>query len=264
MTKFEEATQVEKIDDGLFRCEIPDGWQQGRGAFGGLTLATLYNALRASEPEEDRVLRVFNGDLPAAVKAEAAEIETTVLRRGNNLTNIDGRMHQNDEIVARASAVFSRDRDVENSGIKEHPLPDPPDWRELDRVRLPTPPAPVFTQHYDFWPSGDFLFSGANNPVVDGYVREADGEGGHTYGSIIGLLDAHWPTFLVTVTEPRATATVAFTAEFFVDPTTLDATEPLLYHAHAMAERGGFYLEFRELWHHDKLVAMNQQTFAII
>ncbi len=264
MTKFEQATRVEPTDEGHFRCDIPDGWQQGRGAFGGVTLATLYRAIRASEPEDDRVLRVLNGDLSGPLYDEPAEIETTILRRGNNLSNIDARLRQRGEFVARASAVLARDREVENVKIHNHPLPDGPDWQELDAVQLPAPPAPVFTQHYEFRPFGDFPFSGSSNPIVQGYVRERDPAEHHDYASIIGLLDAHWPTYLVTITQPRPTATIAFTAEFFVDPGKLDAATPLLYHAHAIAERGGYYLEFRELWQNDTLVALNQQTFAII
>ncbi len=43
--EFGVASAVEPIRDGHFRATIPDGWQQGRGAFGGLVLGTLLRAI---------------------------------------------------------------------------------------------------------------------------------------------------------------------------------------------------------------------------
>jgi hypothetical protein len=49
-----------------------------------------------------------NTGAPALVGPAA--IEVTVLRRGRNLSNLDARMMQSGEVVARASAVFSEAR----------------------------------------------------------------------------------------------------------------------------------------------------------
>ena len=35
--------------DGSFACDVPDGWLQGRTAYGGLTTAMAYNAARSVE-----------------------------------------------------------------------------------------------------------------------------------------------------------------------------------------------------------------------
>jgi hypothetical protein len=59
-------------------------------------------------------------------------------------------------------------------------------------------------------------------------------------------------------------ATVAFTAELLVDPATLDPAAPFAYHAHLAGAADGYSIELRHLWQGDRLVALNQQTFAAL
>jgi endo-1,4-beta-xylanase len=40
--------------------------------------------------------------------------------------------------------------------------------------------------------------------------------------------------------------------------------EPLFFRAHAHVQSAGYCVEFRELWARDRLVALNQQTFAVL
>ena len=60
---FELATSLERLSDQTFSAIIPDGWQQGRGAFGGLVLGLLTRAMQAAEPDAQRTLRTLLGDL---------------------------------------------------------------------------------------------------------------------------------------------------------------------------------------------------------
>ena len=59
-------------------------------------------------------------------------------------------------------------------------------------------------------------------------------------------------------------ATVSFTAEFFADPSSLPPEEPLFHSGRMRTLVDGFFLEERELWAGGTLVAMNQQTFAVL
>ena len=72
------------------------------------------------------------------------------------------------------------------------------------------------------------------------------------------------PCALVVERAPRPMATVAFTAELLVDPTTLDPAAPFAYHAHLAGAADGYSVELRHLWQGDRLVALNQQTFAAL
>jgi hypothetical protein len=60
---FEIASAVEAVEPARFRAVVPDGWQQGRGAYGGLVLATLLRAIDEAEPDPRRAVRTLLGDL---------------------------------------------------------------------------------------------------------------------------------------------------------------------------------------------------------
>jgi hypothetical protein len=103
---------------------------------------------------------------------------------------------------------------------------------------------------------------------VAGWVRERgaieDPAAPLDAAAVIGLLDSWWPCALVAESKPRAMATVAFTAELVADPATLDGAAPFAYRAHLAGEADGYSVELRQLWQGDRLVGLNQQTFAVL
>jgi hypothetical protein len=122
---------------------------------------------------------------------------------------------------------------------------------------------PAFAQHYTYRSTGPLPFCGGTEAVTEGWVEERDA-GPLDPPAIMGLLDAWWPTIFSVEPAPRAVATVEFTMELLSDPTTLPRGEPLFYRGNGVASRDGFFLETRELWSGDRVVAMNQQSFAIL
>src|SRR5271170_5876695 len=89
---FERAIALERVAENEHRAVVPDGWQQGRGAFGGLVLGTLMEAMASREPDPARAVRAFTGDLCGPALTEASRVVTRVLRRGNNQTNVAATM----------------------------------------------------------------------------------------------------------------------------------------------------------------------------
>lgn len=260
---FELATAVERIDEHVYRSDVPPGWEQGRGAFGGLVLGTLARAMIASEPDSGRTLRFLSGEIAGPVQPGETRIEVSVLRRGKNLTNLDARLLQNGDVLARASAGLSTARATAGATIQPNPPAPPP------RASLPAEGAvpsivPSFAKHFAYQSTGPAPFSGASDAIVEGYIRElrlptrVDGP------MMIGLLDAYWPAIFSIETRPRAAATVGFTAQILGDYASLAPETPLFHRASVVAMRDGFFIEMRELWHEGVLVAMNQQTFALL
>lgn len=262
---FEEASAVERIADDVFRARIPDGWQQGRGAFGGLILGTLLRALEQSEPEPGRTVRVLTGDLCGAVLPGEAEIHVAVLRRGGRVTYLDAQLRQQAQVMARASAVLASSRDdVVAPALPAPAPPSPPPWQSVAPAPVKPPIGPAFARYYEYRPTGPLPFTGGAEPVTAGWIREQSPPERLDAPALIGRLDAWWPAIYSVTKQPRAGATVTFTAELLCDPATIPATEPLFYRAHAAAVHEWMFVEFRELWHQDRLVAMNQQTFALL
>lgn len=263
---FAHATMVERHGSG-FSATVPDGWQQGRGAFGGLVLATLARAMEKHLGDPARTLRSLSGDLCGPALPGAATITVETLRTGKNLSNLDARLIQAGGVVARASAVYS-------SARKAEPVPAVAaanrvafgDWTSMPVAPIGPPMAPVFAQHYEYRVSQP-PFTGGSDPFVDGFVRlrEPAPEPGRLGApEILGLLDAWWPALFSVISAPRPIATASFTAELLCDPSRVDPSAPLHYRGRVVAEHEGFFVELRELHDAHGVVALNQQTFVMI
>jgi hypothetical protein len=262
-TGFRGATAIERKAEGRYAVSIPDGWQQGRGAFGGLVLGALTRAMIDACDDTTRSVRVVSGDLCGPVLAGVAQIDVAILRRGNNQTNLDARLSQEGQVLARASATLAQERKADMA-CPAPVIPERPPWTSVSATPIAPPLAPVFTQHYEYRLLGAAPFSGATDPVASGFIREKTRVESIDAPALVALLDAWWPALIAMAREPRAIATVAYTAELACDPAELPPDEPLHYRAHVPVFHGGYFVEFRELWSGSRLVAMNQQTFALL
>ncbi|HEX2677337.1 MAG TPA: thioesterase family protein [Polyangiales bacterium] len=260
---FELASAIEPAGTGEFRANIPDGWQQGRGAFGGLVLGILARAMIASEPDPQRQLRTLLGDLCGPVVPGPATLRVRTLRRGANLTNLDADLVQNGEVNARASGVLSLARKAQVAR-RQPPVPERPAWDSVAVLPIGPPHGPTFTQHYEYRATGILPFSGAEQATASGFVREKVAPAQLDAPGVIGLLDAWWPTVFAVERAPRPVATVSFGAQVLCDPAALDPNARLFYNAEMTALHEGFFLEQRQLWSGDVLVGLNQQTFALL
>ena len=258
------ASHVEPDGDGRYLASVPDGWQQGRGAFGGLVLGTLARAMLHAEPEADRTLRSLSGEIVGPVKPGAAEITVKALRRGNGVSSWDAWLAQNGEVLAHASAVMGKSRTTERDGTTLAAPASTTAWTEVDVIPVRPPMGPHFARMFEFRTTGPWPFSGASKPGAEGWVRLAKTVA-LGVPEVIGLVDAYWPAHFAMETAPRPMATVSFTLQLLADPAMLDPAEPLFCRSSAPAAHEGFVAEFRELWTaRGTLVALNQQTFVII
>ena len=261
---FALASRVDPDGDGRYRTVVPDGWQQGRGAFGGLVLGTLARAMLHAEPEADRALRALTGELVGPVLPGPATLTVKALRRGNAVSTWEAWLTQGDEVLARASAILGRARSTDRDGTELTPPPPAPPWNTVDPLPIGPPLGPHFARMVEFRPTGPYPFTAGDRSEAAGWVRLRRPV---PLGApeIIALLDAFWPASFARESAPRPMATIAFTAELLADPALLSPTEPLFYRAAAVAARQGFVVELRELWTpQGELIALNQQTFVII
>lgn len=261
---FEIASRVTLGAPSTFSIELPDGWQQGRGAFGGLVLATLLRAIEASEADKARTVRSLIGDLAGPVLPGAAEIVVTALRRGANQSNVRADLRQNGEILAFASAVLSTPR---KEGIPNfRPRIEKPPAPETGLFLPPEAPGkPVFLQHFEQHVTGPLPWSGAKTPEAAGWIRLREMPSVIDAPLLVAYLDSYWPACFAVFDAPRPMATISFTAEILCDPTKLDPKAPYFYRARTIAEHEGFQLEERMLYDAEGLlIAANQQTFCVI
>ena len=57
---------------------------------------------------------------------------------------------------------------------------------------------------------------------------------------------------------------VSFAAQILTDVSALDPREPLFHRGEVTALQDGFFVEMRQLWSGATLVALNQQTIALL
>jgi acyl-CoA thioesterase len=257
------ALQLEQAGEHVFSSHVPDGWQQGRGAFGGLVLGLLAEAIQRSEPEAERMLRTLSGEILAPVVPGPVEITVEVIRRGNGLSSFVARLRQDQELRAHASAILAKKRIADRERLSLSP-PSLPDWKSVEVVP-PSPLMPPFARGFEFRPVGMLPFAGTTESVMTGWVRARKPPARLGPTEVLALIDAYWPVAMIQETAPRPMATVSFTFQLHIDPSRLDPQVPLRHRATQQVSHDGYSAEHRELWTADgELVALNPQIFVII
>jgi hypothetical protein len=257
---FAEASGVEAVGEGRFVARVPDGWQQGRGAFGGLSIGIGVRALEAVEQE--RPVRALTAELPGPLMVGGADVRVTTLRRGRGMSTLEAHVEQDGEVKARVSAVLGGAR-VDEPGF----APEPPalgDWREVPAIPEGAVPPP-FARFFEYRVTGPAPFTGGPEPVAAGWIRPKAALERWGPAEVVAMADAYWPAMFATVTAPRPMATVTFTLQLTERALALEPGAPLFYRARGTAASAGYVSELRELWTADgELVALNPQTFVII
>jgi acyl-CoA thioesterase len=251
-----------RLDEGHFSLDVADGWQQGRGAFGGLVLGAMTRALEQHLARPEWPLRALNAEIFAPVVAAPAAIEVEMLRRGTGVATLSARLAQEGEARARATAAFGKPRLTDRESVFLEP-PSMPPFEEVGVAPIGPPLGPAFAQHLEYRPTSPPWNRGHQR--VEGWIRFREASRGIGAPEIVALCDSYYPAAWGTETTPRPMSTLAFTIEIVSDLAGLGATDPYFYRAHVAAAHDGFSVEFRELWHEGgRLLALNQQVFVYV
>ena len=255
MTTLDDATTPHA---GVLR--VHDGWRQGRGAYGGLTIAACVRAIEQCVADPRRSVRTVTAEIPAPTLAGDVAVEVDVLRSGSGVTFARAALRQNSEVTTHAVAVLAARREqVEPMTWCHVARPAAPSWRSL--TPHPTLSWPEFGQHFEHWIVAGAPFSGGP-PETIGWVRA------RTPGSVLdaayvaAMIDVWYPAVLAGMTAMRPMATTAYTLDIIELPAD---DGPLLYRGRVDVARDGYFLERRELWSEDgRLLAIKHQTFTVI
>jgi Thioesterase-like superfamily len=258
---FRTATEVVRSGANEFAANVPESWLQGRGVFGGLLFGTLLRAARAHEADPQRILRSFACDVAAPVLPGPVVVAVHELRRGRNQTNLQLELHQAGRVAASALCTLSTVREGSAPALAAQA---PPEAHVLPTGEpdLPRKGAPQFASNYEFWSVGPEPLARAPEALVMSFVRERGQHGELDPAAFSALLDCVWPAIYSVAPRLFPVTTVSYNAQFFADRLSTD--EPLFYRARALTQHEGYSVEFRELWTRDRLLALNQQTFAVL
>ena len=258
-----------RLDDTTFAFTVPDGWQQGRGAFGGLVIGAMTRAAIVTTDDDSRRVRSVTAELLGPVLPGVATLKVERLRQGSGLSAVRVRLLQDSGagvVEEQCCAVVVLAKSRPGTPQFQHRVPPTiPNWREVDDVAVEPPLGPVFASNFIFRPTGPWPFSGAPIPVAAGFIQPRLPIATVDAALVATLADCWWPTVLSTLEEVRPMATVTFALELLTDPARLDPTLPLFHDAKSETGVDGYCVEHRALWTPDGLlVAENQQLFAII
>jgi len=251
-----------------YQLDVAPGWQQGRGAFGGLVIGALIRAIEHRTADPTRKLRSVTAELPGAVEPGTVDITVETLRQGKNLSAVRAALTQAGEVRSHAVAILAASRaSARSMAWNELTPPVVPPWTEIE-PRAHGPQAagawPQFAQQFEYRVVEGL--PGAGGPArTMGWVRPRDPGPERDTAYLAAMIDAWWPAVLARFTAFRPIATIAYTLDIVGGLDGLDPTAPLIYRAVVPVCADGYFLETRELWGEDgRLVAINQQTFAII
>lgn len=247
---------------GRYVAHVPDGWQQGRGAFGGLVLGILARAMETELGTPDRSLRSMTGELCGPTLPGPVEVRVETLRTTSNVSTMAVRLVQSGEVQAHAVGVFARPRGEQDTRSSLS-APSLRSWREMPPLPMDPPFAPTFAQFWEFRSDGPLPFSGAPEPLTAGWIRPRV-SGRRDAAWVVACADAWWPALFTTALAPRPVGTIAYSLQLVSGLDDLPDA-PLAHFARDLGRHQGYAAEHRELWTEDgRLLALNQQTFAII
>lgn len=248
--------------------DVPPGWQQGRGAWGGLVVAAAVRAAEAAEravPAEavERTVRSVSVQMLAPVLAGPALVRTAQLRRGSATACWRVEVHSGGEHAAEAAVVLGDARAADLSLPQSVP-PEVTAWADAPVIEVAPPLGPDFAVHLQFRPLSGYPYSGVAGETW-AWVRPREVADRYDAGALLGLVDAMWPATLLAVTAPRPMATLSFSASLLLDPAQVDSAEPLLHRGSIAAAADGYVTETRHLWTASgQLAVVNTQVVAVI
>ncbi len=257
MTTLAEAATPRGAGD-RYQLDVPAGWRQGRGAFGGLVIGALVRATERAIDDPSRIVRSITAEIPGPVEVGPAEIAVEVLRAGNAVTTARAALVQHGKTLAHAVVIAGANRRDQHSWQELAP-PSAPPWRSIQLFSSTT--TPEFADNFEYRLIAGVPGSG-DPPVVLGWIRARDPGPERDAAHVVAMADAWWPSAF-TRTSFVPGATIAYTLDVISLPPAGDG--PLLYRGSAPICTDGYVRETRELWTEDgHLIAVNHQTIALI
>ena len=255
MTTLQDATTPK---GGIL--EVRDGWRQGKGAYGGLTIAAAIRGIEQRIADPRRTVRSVTAEIPAPTLSGDVAVEVDVLRTGASVSVARAALRQNGEVTTHAVAVLGAAREHADA-MTWCTLTPPaaPSWRTLEPAR--DAGWPEFGQHFECRIVTGVPFSGGAPDTV-GWVRAREPGAARDAAYVAAMIDVWYPAVLVPMKAMRPMGTTAYTLEVVGLP---EGDAPLLYRGRVDVAHDGYFLERRELWTEDgRLLAINHQTFTVI
>jgi len=106
--RFTDACRINETEPGAFSWDVPAGWLQGRGAWGGLVIAASVNAVEVTQQQSaDRRVRSVTAHMFGPLPAGTARIDVAPLRVGSAMTTWKASVTGSDGSAAAHSVIIT-------------------------------------------------------------------------------------------------------------------------------------------------------------
>jgi acyl-CoA thioesterase len=248
------------------RLSVSDQWSQGRGAYGGISAAAMTRMMATvlGRPECD--LRSLTVHCCAPLMPGDAQVTAEPIRVGSRVAHMRSMVHQNDQVIAHATASFGADRPVDLAWV-EQTMPPVPAASDLPSIPISLAGGPKFGQFFDYRFIGEpAILSGADTARVQVWIRHLNSPTVDVPHAV-GLLDAGPPGILSRLTSVRPMASVDFRMQLFTAlPLTQASPEDhWLFDAHTRILGGGYAEQLMWMYTPDgQPIGTTQQLIAVL
>ncbi len=262
MTGFNEIANTVEAEGEGYRGIIPDGWRQGRTAYGGLTAGLSLVAAQRQFPD----LPPFRSATINFIGPVTGDpiFTSRLLRQGRNVTSVETTGHVDDKIISSCTFIFAGLRDsaiTVGLSAPEAPLPD--DCESF------TPPGaegfvPAFFNRFETrLIAGARPMSGASEGYIRTWSRHDDAASREGIASLLTLGDVLPPSAAPLFKQMGAISSVNW---IFTVLTDAPKTEEGWWQVETKltAAAGGYSTQVMRVWNTDgQLVAEGMQCVAI-
>lgn len=264
-------------DPDRFTLEVPDGLQQGRGAWGGIAVGAMVSAADQLDRVAGMPVRSVTAQLVGPVLVGRVTILVERLRGGSATSTVATR------VLDGAGRLLAHGVVVSGAARRGPAMPDGAAWLDLTQppelaagpeavpvVSMGPPSAPDFTAHLEFRPVLGAPYRAAPVAATAGWLRPCGPVSRIDASLVAALADAWWVAVLARIDRPRPVATVGYTLDLIADPEDITPAadggiEPLFHRGRTLAAREGYTVEVRELWTRSgRLLSWNTQTVVTI
>lgn len=245
------------------QATVPEGWGQGRAAFGGLLAALLYQHA-AITVAKDQVLRSFSLSFVAPVAPGSLSIHSEVLRQGKSVLQVQVTARQAQQVAAVMLLSFGAARPSElHVPAAAAPAMKTPQYSQiLPFIKGMTPD---FLAHIELaWAQGDMPFTGSETPDFAGHMRYREPLSATSIAAFIGLVDAWPPSLLPMFKRPAPASSLTWTMELVGDPTPYAGDSWWQYQVITDHCADGYGQSRASVWSPDgQLMALSRQTVTV-
>ena len=243
---------------------IPDDWAQGRTAYGGVSAALSYVAMK-EKVAKGRLMRSFNCNFVGPLTTNKAfTIEVEILREGKNASQVLARIVQDDKtcVLCQASFGVSRGSKIAIQNNDKHGMSPPKKAKFIPYIPKVTP---KFIRQFDLAiDKGAMPFTGSKESLIHGWMRFKKPTNTIDDAHIICMIDAWPPTVLQMLRWPAPASTMSWNVEFIHPHGELKPEDWFAYQVETRQAADGYAHTEANIWDaQGELIAISRQAVAI-